>query len=102
MSGKMLSGTLKELELIERHLMMLKAIKANQPVGIIRLSELTGIPQHKVRYSLRLLERDGLIMATQDGAKITDRYGDFTRELAESLDKAISVAEGIRDRASKE
>src|SRR5216117_4552215 len=39
---------------------MHKAIMENQPIGIIRLSELLNFPQHKVRYSLRILEQEGL------------------------------------------
>ena len=41
------SGTMAEMDLIERHILMLKVTKENQPVGIIRLSELTGLPKHK-------------------------------------------------------
>src|SRR5207237_1039593 len=47
---------------------MLKAIMENQPIGIIRLSELLNFPQHKVRYSLRLLEQAGLITSSPEGA----------------------------------
>ena len=43
MSGEMFSGTIGEMDLVERHILMLKATKENQPVGIIRLSELLGI-----------------------------------------------------------
>jgi hypothetical protein len=44
-----------EIELLQRHVQMLKAIMDNEPIGIIRLSELLVYPQHKVRYSLRIL-----------------------------------------------
>jgi len=91
----MLNGTMGELELIERHLLMLKATRENQPVGIIRLSEITGIPRHKVRYSLRLLEKDGLITATPDGAVATDRYKEYAVELEKSLREAMAKADSI-------
>ena len=55
-SDSMIDKLIDELELLERHIMMLKATKENQPIGIIRLSEILNIPKHKVRYSLRLLE----------------------------------------------
>ena len=87
---------MSELELIDRHLLMLRATKENQPVGIIRLSEITGIPRHKVRYSLRLLERDGLIVATQEGAVVSDRYADYLEQLEASLDDAMAKAAEIR------
>ncbi|MCL2607824.1 MAG: hypothetical protein FWD92_04665 [Methanomassiliicoccaceae archaeon] len=75
-----------ELELIERHVVMLKVTKENQPIGIIRLSEILGIPKHKVRYSLRLLEKEGLVSPSAEGAKVTGRYNDFMDELERSLD----------------
>ena len=95
MDGRILKGTTAELDLIERHLLMLKATKENQPVGIIRLSDITGIPRHKVRYSLRLLEQDGLIKATQDGAVVTDRYSEYLKELEKALQDTIGRAESL-------
>ena len=95
MEEGLLKGTMSELELIERHLLMLKATKENQPVGIIRLSEITGIPRHKVRYSLRLLEKDGLIAATQEGAVVSDGYEDYIKRLKSSLESAIAKANEI-------
>ncbi len=101
MTGEMLSGTFEELDLIERHILMLKATKENQPVGIIRLSELLGIPKHKVRYSLRLLERDGLITATQEGAVVTDRYDEFMEKLSTRFDDIVSRIDEIRNEVAE-
>ena len=56
-----------EIELLERHVKMLNAIMEHEPIGIIRLSELLDIPQHKVRYSLRILEQEGLINPSPEG-----------------------------------
>jgi len=96
MGDGLLKGTMGELDLIDRHLLMLRATKENQPIGIIRLSEITGIPRHKVRYSLRLLEKDGLIVATQEGAVVSDRYNDYLKQLESSLEAAMDRAEDIR------
>ena len=96
MDGEMFTGTFGEMDLIERHILMLKATKQNQPVGIIRLSELLDIPKHKVRYSLRLLERDGLIAATQEGAVVTEKYDVFMEELSAKLDSLVSRIDEIR------
>lgn len=85
--AKMLTKTMEEMDLMERHLQMLKVTKEYQPVGIIRLSEILDIPKHKVRYSLRLLEREGLIIATSEGATVTDKYDQFMDELSTHLDK---------------
>ncbi len=102
MTGEMFSGTFEEMDLIERHILMLKATKENQPVGIIRLSELLGIPKHKVRYSLRLLERDGLITATQEGAVVTEKYDEFMEKLSARLDEIVDRINEIRDEVTEE
>ncbi len=38
----------KELDLLGRHLDVLKTVKEQGPVGIIRLSQLTGQPQQMI------------------------------------------------------
>jgi len=95
-SGSMLDRVKEEVELLSRHIDMLKLIKELQPIGIIRLSEVLGLPKHKVRYSLRLLEKDGLILATTDGAKVSENYGEFMQDLPKRLDGLIEQLESIR------
>ena len=92
----MASGAYKEIELIERHIKMLHVTKENQPVGIIRLSEILSLPRHKVRYSLRILENDGAIIATPEGAIVSDGYDVFMREISDYLDKLIHRIEEVR------
>ena len=50
-----------DVELLARHVSILKVVMKEQPIGIIKLAELTKLPEHKVRYSLRILEREGLV-----------------------------------------
>ena len=76
-----------ELDLLQRHIAMLKAIVDNEPIGIIRLSEMLEIPQHKVRYSMRILEQEGLIEPSLEGAVTTDRLKDFLTRLSGALDE---------------
>lgn len=61
-----------ELDILRRHVLVLKTLKENEPAGIIKLSELTKHPQHMVRYSLRILEQEGLIEPSPQGAVTTD------------------------------
>ena len=83
-----------EIRLLQRHVAMLKAIMENQPIGIIRLSELLNFPQHKVRYSLRILEQEGLIKPSPEGAVTTDRLEEFLDYLKGVLDsKSTTVVE---------
>ena len=75
-----------EIEILERHIKMLRTVRSNQPIGLIRLSEASGIPKHKVRYSLKLLEQQGIIRATPDGAVVTEEYDDFMESIREYID----------------
>lgn len=74
-----------ELELLQRHVEILKAVKDHEPIGIIRLSEITGHPQHKVRYSLRILEQENLIEPSAQGAVTSANLGEFVPRLRNIL-----------------
>ena len=52
----------KEINLLGRHLEVLKTVRDHGPIGIIRLSQITGQPQHTSRYSLRTLEKGGITL----------------------------------------
>jgi len=85
----------EEFALLERHIMILKTVRINQPIGLIRLSEMTGIPKHKVRYSLKLLEKEGIIRATTDGAVVTDKYDEFLKNISEYVKGLYSKVEEL-------
>ncbi len=85
-----------EVKLLQRHVAMLKAIMENQPIGIIRLSELLNFPQHKVRYSLRILEQEGLIKPSPEGAVTTDKLEEFLDYLKGVLDSMSTTVVGLR------
>ena len=86
----------QEVKLLQRHVSMLKAIVENQPIGIIRLSEMMNYPQHKVRYSLRILEQEGLIKPSADGAVATDKLDDFLDYLKGMLDEVADTVQALR------
>lgn len=86
----------EEQELLRRHIRILKVVMDNEPVGIIKLAELTDYPQHKVRYSLRVLEQEGLINPTPMGAKTTEKVGDFLPELSELVDSMQKTVQELR------
>jgi predicted transcriptional regulator len=75
----------KELDLLSRHLDVLKTVKDHGPIGIIRLSQMTGQPQHMIRYSLRTLEKDGIIIPSQHGAIVTDKIHETLGTLESTL-----------------
>ncbi len=88
----------KELDLLSRHIDVLKTVMEHGPIGIIRLSQMTGQPQHVIRYSLRTLENDGVIRPSAQGAVVTDRVQRTLDELDDRLDQMISTMTVLRKR----
>ena len=84
-----------ELDILKRHVYVLKTLQKNHPMGIIKLSELTGYPQHTVRYSLRILEQDGLIEPSPQGAVTTEDVGKTMDLLKKTLENISSTAKEI-------
>jgi len=85
-----------ELEILKRHINVLKTLQEKQPMGIIKLSELTKYPQHMVRYSLRILEQDGLIEPSPQGAITTDEVDKTMDLLKMTLNKISKTAEELK------
>ena len=84
-----------ELDILKRHVNVLKTLEKNQPMGIIKLSELTGYPQHMVRYSLRILEQDGLIEPSPQGAVTTGEVSKTMNLLKSTLEKFSKTANDL-------
>lgn len=85
-----------EIELLKRHVEILKHVRDHEPIGIIKLSELAGEPQHKVRYSLRVLEEEGLIEPSTQGARSTDEVEAFIPRLKGLLQLMSTTVEELR------
>ena len=85
-----------EVYLLERHIKMLKLIRDEGPMGIIKLAERTEFPQHKVRYSLRILEEAGLIRPSPRGATITDRADEFVLDFSDLLVELESKIDSLK------
>ena len=86
----------KELGLLNRHLDVLQTVKEHGPIGIIRLSQMTGQPQHMIRYSLRTLEKDGIITPSPHGAVVTDRVHETLGTLESTLDEFTTMVQDIK------
>lgn len=88
----MFSKVENELRMLKRHLEVLRLVLKEEPIGILKLADETGLPKHKVRYSLRVLEHKGLIKPSQQGAVTTRKAKQFINDFhkkIESLEKAI-------------
>ena len=84
-----------ELDILKRHVKVLKTLREKQPMGIIKLSELTGYPQHMVRYSLRILEQDGLIEPSPQGAITTQDVDETLNLMKKTLKEMCKTAEEL-------
>ncbi|HID74263.1 MAG TPA: transcriptional regulator [Thermoplasmata archaeon] len=101
-----LTETLRnEVELIERHITVLDMVLRKQPIGVIRLSRETGLKEHRVRYSLRMLEREGLVKPTMEGAVCTKDarriFLQLKRTLAELGNRLIVAAHQVEEERKK-
>ncbi len=88
----------KEIDLLSRHIEVLKTVMDEGPIGIIRLSQVTGQPQHMIRYSLRTLEKDGIIRPSASGAVVTEKVHETLGTLETSLDGIITEMNEIKKR----
>jgi eukaryotic-like serine/threonine-protein kinase len=88
-----------ELELLARNVEILEKLSKSPPIGIIRLSEAMHLPIHKTRYSLHLLEREGVVQPSADGAVVTDRAAEFWAVMNRSLDRMENLIRQLRARA---
>jgi predicted transcriptional regulator len=86
----------KEVDMLERHLQVLKMVIDNEPIGIVKMSNETGYPHHKVRYSLRVLEEENLIEPSSQGAITTDRTMEFVDDLDGKVDDIVTKLESMK------
>lgn len=86
----------KEVDMLERHLQVLRMVIQNEPIGIVKMSNETGYPHHKVRYSLRVLEEENLIEPSSQGATTTERTREFVDELDDKLDDIVGSLREMR------
>ena len=89
-----------ELDLLARNVDIVERLAGNPPMGIIRLSEAMHLPIHKVRYSLHLLEREGVIQPSADGAVVTDRAKEYFAALDSSLNRMAATIQHLQERAT--
>ncbi len=93
----MLTGrVLHELELLKRHIIVLKKVIDVGPIGIMKLSLETGLPEHLVRYSLRVLEQQGLITPSTQGAVATKSAEEAYSQFKSELEKIGEMTEEIK------
>ena len=86
-----------QVEKEERDVEIMRVVLERGPIGIVRLAEETDLPEHKVRYSLRMLESDGLVEPTPDGAIPAEDAAAMLAEQNEELDRLVERLEAMKD-----
>jgi predicted transcriptional regulator len=85
-----------ELELLKRHIIILKKVMDSGPIGIMKLSLETGIPDHLVRYSFHVLEQQGLIAPSTQGAVASKSAKEAYSELRTEIEKISETLEDVK------
>jgi predicted transcriptional regulator len=86
----------QELDLLKRHIIVLKKVIESGPIGIMKLSLETGIPDHRVRYSLRILEQQGLIIPSTQGAVATKSAQEAYSGFRVEIERISNITEEIK------
>lgn len=86
----------KEIDLLSRHIDVLTTVRDHGPIGIIRLSQVTGQPQHVIRYSLRTLEKGGVIKPSPNGAVVTEKIHEALGTLESTFDDMTTTMNDLK------
>ncbi|MDD1706081.1 MAG: hypothetical protein LUQ12_03460 [Methanoregulaceae archaeon] len=92
----MIEKVKSEIELMQRHIEVLRTVVAHEPIGIMKLSEELDLPFHRIRYSLRVLEQMGYIKASSSGAVATGLAADLLSHLDSEIDEMIALLDGMK------
>ncbi len=73
------------IDIINRHIDVLKTLQSKQPIGITELAEKTKYPRHKVAYSLTVLEEEGLVEPSVKGAVTTENVDEIITRIKNTI-----------------
>ncbi|MBI2971076.1 MAG: hypothetical protein HYY37_01510 [Candidatus Aenigmarchaeota archaeon] len=82
------ASLLRELKLLKRHAAIVRILEKH-PMGIVRLSQFTGLPPHRVRYSLRILQQNGLLEPSTKGAALNGKGRKFSAAFGKEKKKLM-------------
>lgn len=87
-----------DIELLDRHIGVMKAVMEHEPIGIVKLSLLMDLPYHRIRYSLRILEHMGYIRASPAGAVTTTQARRLLGSLDSDVDELVSLLRELKEK----
>ena len=93
----MIESLKDEIKLTKRHIKILKLVRKEQPIGILKISKKSGVANHEARYSLRVLENSDLIEPSKKGAKITEKGNKFLENIESEVDRLIDSVKRLKN-----
>jgi predicted transcriptional regulator len=87
-----------DIELLDRHIEVMKAVMEHEPIGIVKLSLLMDLPYHRIRYSLRVLEQMGYIRASPAGAVTTTQAKRLLSNIDHDVDELVTLLESLKEK----
>jgi len=87
----------EQVEKERRDQQVLRAVIERGPVGINSLAREMDLPEHKVRYSLRMLENDDLVEPTPDGAVPVDDIADRIDARNDGIDDLVDRLKDLKE-----
>ncbi|KAA8922002.1 transcriptional regulator [Thermoplasma sp.] len=92
---------INDMETLKRHISVIDVLLKEQPIGIIKLAQETGIPEHKIRYSLRILEQENIISPSREGAILTPDFIEHKDQIISDAEKTVEEANAILEQVKK-
>ena len=87
-----------DIQLLDRHIGVMKAVMEHEPIGIVKLSLLMELPYHRIRYSLRVLEQMGYIQASPAGAVTTNQARRLLSNIDQDVDELVTLLESLKEK----
>ena len=87
-----------DIQLLDRHIGVVKAVMEHEPIGIVKLSLLMDLPYHRIRYSLRILEHMGYIQASPAGAITTTQARRLLSNIGRDVDELVSLLMALKEK----
>ena len=94
----MLEKLKEDIQLMDRHIGVMKAVMEHEPIGIVKLSLLMDLPYHRIRYSLRVLEQMGYIQASPAGAVTTAGARKLLGNIDSDVDELVSLLRALKEK----
>jgi predicted transcriptional regulator len=94
----MLEKLKRDIQLLDRHIGVMKAVMEHEPIGIVKLSLLMDLPYHRIRYSLRVLEQMGYIQASPAGAVTTTQARRLLSNISRDVDELVTLLLSLKEK----